>query len=224
VRKESWPGGSKEVAQTKSWSDHMPGQRLLLTQAIRPAQALDHGLREGYRVEIYRDAELDVRVPVITAALSADKLLPIFLDLLPPLGNVVDFILESSHAAAPEREGASPAPMTWEREAIDLPVLTSTLYDFEELLLNDGCTGVAVLNVARELEVHFDEHKLIYLYGPKLGVFESILQDHGIRREDDLILLTESEHIHCTLDEYLDKFNELRQAIGIEDEVESTSW
>ena len=114
--------------------------------------------------------------------------------------------------------------MTWERTGIDLPVLTSLLYDFEELLLNDGCTGVAVLNPNRQLEVHFDEHKLLYIYGPKLTAFESILRSHAIPRNDDLIILIEEEHIHCTLDEYFDQLTDLRQVIGVEDEVESAPW
>ncbi len=143
---------------------------------------------------------------------------------MPPLGNEVDLIIESSHDLLPEREGESPVPVTWEREAIDLPVLTSILYDFEEMLVNDGCTGVAVLNQTRQLEVHFDEHKLLYMYGPSISVFEKILRSHGIKRDDDLILLTESEHVHCTLDEYFEQLNEFRQLVGVEDEVESTSW
>jgi hypothetical protein len=195
-----------------------------LPGAIRPAPGIRTPLREGYRVEVYRDSDLGIRIPVLTAAISADRLFPVFLDLLAPLGEDVDFILESSHDALPDREGTSPKPLTWERESIDLPVLTSTLLDYEDLLVHDGCTGVAVLNPDRELEVHFDEHKLLYLYGPKIGGFESILRSHGIFREDDLILVTESEHIHCTLDEYLDKFSELRHVIGIEDGVERAHW
>ena len=54
------------------------------------------------------------------------------------------------------------------REHIDLPVLKSILYDFEELLLNDGCTGIAVLNPHMPLEVQFDEHKLLIAYGHDL--------------------------------------------------------
>ena len=51
------------------------------------------------------------------------------------------------------------------REHIDMPVLKSTLYDFEDLLVNDGCTGIAVLNPGLPQEVQFDEHKLLIVYG-----------------------------------------------------------
>ena len=59
------------------------------------------------------------------------------------------------------------------REHIDLPVLKSTLYDFEDLLLNDGCTGIAVLNPHVPQEVQFDEHKLLIVYGKTCSVRRS---------------------------------------------------
>jgi hypothetical protein len=223
---DRWPGwgqSAPDATEQAKWSGQNPGQPLLLPPAIRQASRPSQTLREGYRVEVYRDAETDSRMPVLTAAVDADKLFPVFLDLLSPLGNIVDFIVESSHDLLPETSG-SPMPLTWERTSIDLPVLTSLLYDYEDMLVNDGCTGVAVLNPNRQFEVHFDEHKLIYIYGQNLSPFKSVLRDHNIPRNDDLILLIEEEHIHCTLDEYLDQLNELRQAIGVEGEVESAPW
>lgn len=199
------------------------GRPLAHSIAVRPASAPLFPLREGYRREIYRDTELNLRMPVLTAALSADKVFPILMDLYQPLGEVVDFILESSHDLDPTDLDA-PVTSTWERTDIDLPVLTSILYDFEDLILGDGCTGIAVLNADRDYEVHFDEHKLLYLYGPDLSAFEAILQKHGVIREDDLIVITEEQHIHSTSDEFYEKLQELRQVIGVEDEVESPSW
>lgn len=199
------------------------GQRLTLTQAIRPARKPLFPFREGYRIEIYKDPELGLRMPVLTAAVSADKLFPVLFDLFTPLGEVVDFILESSHELEQVADGP-PIAATWERTDIDLPVLTSILCDYENLLLNDGCTGMAVLNADRDYEVHFDEHKLLYLYGPQLKSFETILLRHGIQRNDDLIIITEDEHIHSTSDEFYEQMNELRQVVGVEDEVESPSW
>jgi hypothetical protein len=195
-----------------------------LPQAIRQAGYAALPLREGYRIEVYRDPQSYGRMPVLTAAVSAPKLFSFFLELLQPLGDVVDFIVESSHDLPPHENGGSPPPLTWERTGIDLPVLSSLLYDYEDILLNDGCTGVAVLNPSRQLEVHFDEHKLIYVYGQNLSPFKAILQDYNIPRNDDLILLIEEEHIHCTLDDYFNQLNELRQVIGVEDEVESAPW
>ncbi|MFO0813098.1 MAG: hypothetical protein U0796_07755 [Gemmatales bacterium] len=214
---------AQDAAALQRGPSHARGKRLALTQAIRPAHKPRFPLREGYRIEIYKDPELGLRMPVLTAALSRHHLLPILMELFTPLGEVVDFILESSHEMEPASDG-SPIAATWERTDIDLPVLTSILCGFEDLLLNDGCTGIAVLNAERDYEVHFDEHKLLYLYGPQLHLFEAILQRHGVLREDDLLIITEEEHIHSTSDEYFEQMNDLRQLIGVEDEVESASW
>ena len=54
------------------------------------------------------------------------------------------------------------------REHIDMPVLKSILWDYEDLLVNDGCTGIAVLNPGVPQEVQFDEHKLLIVYGDEL--------------------------------------------------------
>lgn len=213
----------QKAGQVSTGSVDAFGKPLAITQAVRPASPPLFPLREGYRCEIYKDSELGLRMPVLTAAISAEKLFPVLMELFTPLGEVVDFILESSHDLASEKEDA-PAATTWERTDIDLPVLTSILCEFEDLILNDGCTGIAVLNTDRDYEVHFDEHKLLYLYGPELKQFEAVLQKHGIVREDDLIVITEEEHIHSTSDEYYETMLELRQVIGVEDEVERAPW
>ena len=57
------------------------------------------------------------------------------MDLLTPLGDEVDVVMESSH----ESEPGVHADLY--REHMDTVILKSTLYDFESLLLNDGCTG-----------------------------------------------------------------------------------
>ena len=78
----------------------------------------------------------------------------------------MDVVLETSHhSQSREHEDLY-------REHIDMPVLKSILCDHEELLLNDGCTGVAVLNPSIPVEVQFDEHKLLIVYGEDLSPFE----------------------------------------------------
>src|SRR5947209_6196560 len=126
-----------------------------LTDAIRPSVTRQIEPQQGYRVEIYRDAKAGLKVPVLAAAVSRERLFDLFLELLDPLGEVVDIVLETSH----DTDGTSHKDL--HRESIDLPVLKSYLYDFEELLLHDGCTGVAVLSTTEPMEVQFDEHKLL---------------------------------------------------------------
>ncbi|MFO0881826.1 MAG: hypothetical protein U0840_31455, partial [Gemmataceae bacterium] len=134
----------------------------VLTDAIRPAPHLPVIPREGYRLDVYRDARAGTQVPVLAAAVSRERLFDVFLALIEQLGPSVDVILETSH------DSASATHRDLLREGIDLPVLASHFCEFEELLLQDGCTGVAVLSNAGSMEVQFDEHKLLVIYADDL--------------------------------------------------------
>ena len=123
---------------------------------------------QGYRHDVYRDEENKTAVPVLMGAASKEHLFEMFMDILDPLGTEVDVVLETSH----NREARGHIDLY--REHIDLPVLKSILWDFEDLLVNDGCTGIAVLNPAIPQEVQFDEHKLLIVYGNELAEYERI--------------------------------------------------
>src|SRR6185436_16259159 len=117
---------------------------------------------QGYRHDHYQDESTKSKVPVLMGAASSDRLFETFIDLLDPLGWEVDVVLETSHS----RDNRGHTDLY--REHIDLPVLKSILWDYEDLLLHDGCTGIAVLNPGVPLEVQFDEHKLLIAYGNDL--------------------------------------------------------
>src|SRR3984893_14738204 len=102
------------------------------------------------------------------------------------------------------------------REHIDLPVLKSILWDFEELLLNDGCAGIAVLNPGVPMEVQFDEHKLLIAYGHDLEPFEEVLRERRIRCNDKLKFITEAEHVHSSSDQFAREFEELKMRLGMD--------
>ena len=97
-----------------------------------------------------------------------------------------------------------------------MPVLKSMLYDFEDMLTNDGCTGIAVLNPSAPLEVQFDEHKLLIVYGSNLTPFEHILEEHGIYCSDELRFITEAEHVHSSSEEYMQEFEQLKTRLGMD--------
>jgi hypothetical protein len=189
-----------------------------LTNAIRPS--LDHQVvpRQGFRVETYRDPGAAIVVPVLAAALSRERLFDAFLDLLDPLGEVVDVILETSH----ESDGVQHQDL--HREAIDLPVLKSHLCDFEDLLLHDGCTGIAVLSTQGPMEVQFDEHKLLVVYAADLKPFQRVLRRYGVERDDRLRLITEGEHLHSSDPAYRDTFEQLCYRVGVGEPAEHVSW
>jgi hypothetical protein len=189
-----------------------------LTNAIRPSPACQVIPRQGFRIETYRDPTGAVKVPVLAAAVSRENLFDLFLDLLDPLGEEVDVVLETSHAS----EGAGHDDLY--REGIDLPVLKSHLCDFEELLLHDGCTGVAVLSTSGPMEVQFDEHKLLVVYAADLKPFRRIFRQYGIRRDDSLRLITEGEHLHSSDPNHRDVFEQLCYRLGVGEPAEPVSW
>jgi hypothetical protein len=188
-----------------------------LTAAIRPALHVPVVPREGYRRDVYRDAAANLQVPVLAAAVSREKLFDVFLELLRPLGGAVDVVLETSHHS----DGAAHRDLF--REHIDLPVLMSHFCDFEDLLLNDGCAGAAVISTTEPMEVQFDEHKLLVVYARDLSPFEDVMRIFGVGRDDTLKLITEGEHLHSTDPQHEDLFEQLCARIGIATSAEHVS-
>jgi hypothetical protein len=182
----------------------------LLTEAVRPSYDLQVVPTQGYRHDRYRDEQSRTNVPVLMAAVSAEKLFETFMELIDPLGNVVDVVLETSH----NRDQRGHTDLY--REHIDVPVLKSILYDFEDLLVNDGCCGIAVLNPGIPLEVQFDEHKLMIVYGEELGAFEEVLGHQQVKADEQLRFITEAEHVHSSSDTYAQQFDELKTRLGMD--------
>jgi hypothetical protein len=189
-----------------------------LTNAVRPSLHRQVIPRQGYRTDTYRAAGGSLQVPVLAAAVSREHLFDLYLDLLDPLGEVVDAVLETSH------ESNSARHRDLHREGIDLPVLKSHLCDFEDLLLHDGCTGVAVLSTVEPAEVQFDEHKLLVVYAADLKPYERILHRYGVRRNDRLKLITEGEHLHSTEPSHQQVFEQLCYRLGVGEPAEHVSW
>jgi hypothetical protein len=209
------------LMNSKSMAEHLEVRRygdFELTDAIRPAPERAVLPREGFRIETYRDAKAGFQVPVLAASVSREKLFDAFLDLLDPLGDVVDVILETSH----DTNGTKHVDLF--REAIDLPILKSFCCDFEELLLGDGCTGLAVMSSTGPMEVQFDEHKLLVVYAADVRPFAQTLRNNEIRRNDKLKLITEGEHLHSTDPKYRAMFEQFCYRLGVGEAVERVSW
>lgn len=182
----------------------------VLTDAVRPSFDLQVVPTQGYRHDVYHDAENKTSVPVLMGAASSERVFETFIELLDPLGFEVDVVLETSHS----RNSRGHTDLY--REHIDLPVLKSILYEFEDLLLNDGCTGIAVLNPNIPQEVQFDEHKLLIVYGDNLGDYESIFQQHAVACREEMKFITEAEHVHSSSDYYQQQFDELKMRLGMD--------
>jgi hypothetical protein len=142
---------------------------------------------------------------------TRERLFDTFLSLLDPLGEVVDVVLETSH----DKNNGEHTDLY--REQIDMPVLQSILYDFEDLLMDDGCCGIAVLNPRKPMEVQLDEHKLLFVYGQGNADYEWALKDNNVLCDEDIRFITEAEHVHSSSDEFQQRFDQFCYQLGIDD-------
>jgi hypothetical protein len=181
-----------------------------LTNAVRPSYDLKILPKQGFRHDAYVDPKTGAKVPVVMASATKNRLFDLFVELIDPLGDCVDVVLETSH------NGNRQDHDDLYREHIDMPVLKSVLYDFEELLLNDGCTGIAVLNPAKKQEVQFDEHKILICYGSPLETAERVLIEGDVYPDEDMRFITEAEHVHSSSDLFARQFDELAIRLGLE--------
>lgn len=205
----------------KNLANHLQTRRygdFQLTDAIRPSLDLAVVPQQGYRRDTFRDSNGTELSPALVASVSAEHLFDVFLDLVELLGESVDVVIESSH------DVQEVGRVEHVREHIDLPVLMSYFCEHEDLLLNDGCTGVSVMVPRRGMEVQFDEHKLLIVYAPKLKRFEKVLRSYGIVRNPQMKLITEAEHLHSSEERHRDTFDQFCCVLGAAEPVEWANW
>jgi len=110
-----------------------------LTDAVRPSVDLEAAPSEGYRRDSFENPDGTV-VPVLMIAVTREKIWDIFMNLMDVTGEMPYVVLETSHSSG--GDGTHQDIFT---RSIDLAVLKSMLWDYEDLLLNDGCTGIAIM-------------------------------------------------------------------------------
>ena len=184
--------------------------RFTLTEAVRPGWHAGVVPQEGYRFDTYADPQTRARLPAIIAAVSKERLFETFIDLLEPLGDSCDVVLESSH------DKKSQDRQEFVRESMERLVLESLLWDFEDLLTNDGCTGIAIMHPKLPMEVQLDEHKLLIVYAPSRAPFASVLEAGGLPRDDQMQVISQGEHLHTSHSRYSREFSRLRHRLGAE--------
>ena len=217
-------GTSGDRVHTLELESHLATEtygNFTLTDAIRPAFDLTVIPRQGYKydrlklgingVSPFLRSGLRWLMPILAVSISFEQLFETFLELLNPLGGTVNTILETSHRYSGRHRACL------RRDQIDLPVLKSYLYDHEDLLLHDGCTGISVFSSKMQAEVKFDEHKLILVRAKSLLPFEKILRRHNILHDETMPLLTDAEHVHITRDEYFRRFKSLQVLLGMDE-------
>ncbi len=217
---KSVPEGSFETLSDEELQTHL-GIRTYgafdLTDAVRPSYDLQIVPQQGFRHDEYVDESSGKTTPVIMASATKRTLMELFLELIEPLGPVVDVVLETSHRGGSEHEDLY-------REHIDMPVLKSILLEFEDLLLNDGCTGIAVINPSKRQEVQLDEHKLLIAYGDPLTDFESVLIEGDVYPDEQIRFITEAEHVHSSSERMYDEFSILKNRLGMDGDETAGTW
>jgi hypothetical protein len=183
-----------------------------LTPAIRPSVDLQIVPRQGFRVESYRDPGSGIEIPMIAASVSEEILFDVFVDLLDTMSGTVDVVIESHH----ERRCPGDLSENYLREHIDLPVLQSYLHDFRDVILGDGCLGVAVVDPTGPSEVQFDDHKVLIVYSRKLRDFVEVFERYDVPRDNTLKLISEAEHLHSTRPNYQERVEALRVSLSAE--------
>ena len=145
----------------------------------------------------------------VRAAVSAELLLDVFYELVELLSMELDVAVMTSHAHEDEDQDG------FLRENIDRPVFLSTIQDFEDVLLSDGCTGVMAYDEHDDIEVQLEEHKLIFIFGADVSRFTEALGEHGIYENDNLRFVCDQDHIHSTTDRYVARTEELKASLGV---------
>lgn len=181
-----------------------------LTGAVQPHPRLTP--TEGYRFARHRNPETGITTPILMMAATRAKLWQSFYDMMYVLDGELDVILETSHH---HQEGLPPGHIDLHRKGIDRCVLHSTLIDYEDHLLQDGCAGIAVFNRKTPQEVQFTEHKTIICFRKNLEPFIDICEKHDIRHCQDVRFLTDDEHMHMSSETLEYHFRMLAQRLGI---------
>jgi len=216
-------GKAKKASAFDSLSDEELDRHLrvnrygdfLLTDAVRPSPALKIIPKTGFSFSFYHDDE-DGDVPVVVCSASKEVLSDLLYDLLGLFPEIVDVVLETG----PPNTTIGSGHRDLYREGIDLPVLKSVILDpdFEDLLLNDGCTGIAVIAPQIPMELQFEEHKLLVLYNYESVQKElmEIYKRHNIREDEDMKFIIDDDHVHSSSETYERTFVQLRERIGVD--------
>ncbi|MDD3897248.1 MAG: hypothetical protein PHU04_05445 [Candidatus Peribacteraceae bacterium] len=178
-----------------------------LTDAIRPSTKNMRPV-QGYRHGICW--EQNEGIPFVIASITKEKLFEVFMEFTELLESEVDVVLETSHP--PNARGQHRDMI---RDEIDLPVLQSTLYDHEDMLVNDGFTGIAIVHPHGMQEVQLDEHKLVIACSANtLAPYEEVLQRHRIACNESIRMIIDAPHMHASCHAYRQEFHALAERLG----------
>ena len=182
----------------------------VLTDAVRPSYDLQVVPQSGYRHDVYQNADTGIKIPVLMGAVSKESVLDLFFELLDPLGNEVDMVLETSH----ERNSGHQDLVSREHRlagaqehALRLrgPAAQRRLLGHRRPQSADSVRGA--VRRAQALDHVRQEPQ---------GVREG-LPELFRRCDEEIKFITEAEHVHSSSEEYFEQFQQLRYRLGIDE-------
>lgn len=192
-----------------------------LPWGISPSYDLQVIPRAGFQERWYNPCGAN-GTPVLLISASREAIFNLFLDLAGFLGKTVDTILETSHRRIDSdnrHRRLDGQHIDIVAEDSDLPVLLSALTDFEELLVDDGCTGIAIADLKKHIELQFDEHKMLFFHGwskfrRKILSLMSEYKIPQIPAEKQKCFVVDAEHAHSTHRRFAEEFEALKIRLG----------
>jgi hypothetical protein len=158
----------------------------------------DYEQVEGYRSEYFTpdaDDQLGDRYRT-TIVVSAEKIVPLFLDLCTLLPAHVHVVLErASEDIYTDRD------VFVSDSEVDLEQFVEVFKAFEFALAEDGMLGIGAFSCEDPLEIFLTDHKEIIVFTPTQDELVPILERHHVPARQ-LELFYERGHTHLALTEY----------------------
>jgi len=209
--------------QLKAHMDRAVYGDFLLTDAVRPSYDLKVVPKTGFKCELMQE-EREGQVPVIVISASGEILFRLFLDIISLLHGKVVVRLCLTHGGVPmSSTGKWLSCREFLRHKIDFAELKRILLGFENFLLDDGRTSIAISNYDEidRVEIQFDEHKIIRVCNwPAISdELSMILKKYRIPQDPKMEFIDSVEHVQQISENSEEKLEELVDAIGAEEQL-----
>jgi hypothetical protein len=158
----------------------------------------DYRQAEGYESDYFTpdgDDPMGDRYRTVTMV-SAEKIVPLFLDLCELLPDKVHAVMErASEDVYTERD------IFLSESELDLDQFVEVFRAYEFAFAEDGMLGIGAFGHELPLEIFMADHKEIVVFSPELGPVTDIMRKHGIQPRK-LEYFYERSHTHLALTQY----------------------
>lgn len=178
----------------------------ILTDAIRPLSILP---MSGYKFSfaIGTEADPEELVPLMSAAVSAEKVFRVFMECLDLSEDIVSLNVRFCDM--------NDVTHSYLREDMLLSELKPMLSYFKKMITHDGFVTLAV--VSDDIyAVSIDDHKIIRIYGETIfEQFEDVMNRNDIYENQSLQFVDDGEHLHFSAVGELERLQEFLDAAGL---------